>query len=132
MKNDILKSIGAVLIGIVLTVALSIGTDVTLQKTGIFPPQDQGAYQPWMLAVALAYRCVYGVAGAYLTATLAPNKPMLHVIIPGILGTLVSALGLIGAWGKPDLWYPAALVITALPCALLGGTLKARKQITTI
>jgi hypothetical protein len=50
---------------------------------------------------------------------------MRHALILGIVGLVLSAAGAI-ATIPMDLgpaWYPIALVITALPCAWLGGAL---------
>ncbi len=52
--NSTLKSIGAVLAGMILIVVLSVATDTILESRNIFPPQNQpGLYSTWMLAVAL-------------------------------------------------------------------------------
>ena len=128
----IAKSIGAILVGVIAIVVLSVITDMILEKSGIFPPPEQGLFVPWMLMLALIYRCIYAVAGGYITATLAPNKPMLHAIILGVIGIVASAFGAIAAWNLSAHWYPIALVITALPCTWLGGKLKTKKQATTI
>lgn len=124
MSKNLLKSIGAVLAAIILGVGLSIATDTILEKSGIFPPPPQGLFVTWMLAVAFLYRCLYGVAGSYLAAALAPNKPMLHAMIPGYLGLVASIIGVYVGWNLSQHWYPIALVISALPCAWLGGKLK--------
>ncbi len=50
---------------------------------------------------------------------------MSHALILGLIGTALSAAGAIAASGMnlgPS-WYPIALVISALPCAWLGGLL---------
>jgi hypothetical protein len=125
------KSIGAILVGVIAIVVLSVITDMILEKSGIFPSPEQGIFVPWMLILALIYRCIYAVAGGYTTATLAPNKPMLHAIILGVIGIVASAFGAIAAWNLSAHWYPIALVITALPCTWLGDKLKTKKQTTT-
>jgi len=119
-----LKSIGAVLAGVGAIVALSIGTDFTLESVGIFTTPGQRFFTPWMLVLALVYRCLYAVTGGYVTATLAPNRPLRHAVILGIIGIIVSMLGVIVAWDLSPHWYPIMLVITALPCTWLGGNLK--------
>jgi ABC-type multidrug transport system permease subunit len=126
MNKKIFKSIGAVVAGVVFCVVLSIGTDFTLSAAGIFPPIKTGVFLSWMLAVALVYRCIYSVAGGYLTALLAPNRPMLHVIILGILGIIASVAGVVAGWNLPHRWYPIALVVTAFPCAWVGGKLRSK------
>ena len=77
-----------------------------------------------MLILALAYRCVYTIAGGYVTAMMAPNRPMRHAIILGIVGIVAGTIGVVIAWDLSPHWYPIALVITALPCTWLGGKLK--------
>lgn len=121
------KSIGAVLAGFVTVVILSVGTDFVLESLGIFPPPDLGLFVTWMLVLALAYRSMYTVAGGYVTAKLAPNQPMRHAVILGIIGIVAGTLGTIANLDKSTpstAWYPIALIITALPCTWFGGKLK--------
>ncbi len=126
MKKNTFISIGAVLAGFITVVILSIGTDFVLESIRIFPPQsDPKSYVTWMLVLALAYRSLYTVAGGYVTARLAPDRPMRYVIILGIVGIAAGTLGVIVSWNfTPDHWYPISLVVTALPCIWLGGKLK--------
>jgi hypothetical protein len=129
MNKNILKSIGAFFAGMIAVIVLSIGTDFIFSAVGIFPPIDGIVpFDPWMLAVALAYRCVFTVLGGYITAALAPARPMRLVTISGIVGIVVAIIGTIVGWDLSAHWYPIALVITALPCSLLGGKLWVSKQ----
>ena len=123
----ILRSIAAVFAGVLAVFILSIGTDVVMHATGVFPPW----FQPMsgaLFMLALAYRIVYGIAGGYIAARLAANRPMAHALALGVVGLLLSILGAAGTWSKgPEFgpkWYPLALVATALPCAWLGGKLR--------
>jgi hypothetical protein len=123
-RRRILRSIGAVLAGVVAVFILSLGTDVVMHATGIFPPWLQpmsGA----LFVLALAYRIVYGVAGGYMAARLAADRPMAHAIALGIVGLVLSIAGAAGTWNRgPEFGpksYPLALVATALPCAWAGG-----------
>ena len=123
----ILKSIGAVVAGFATVFILSIGTDFLLEKLGIFPlPSEQGLFITWMLVVAFAYRSVYAVLGGYITAMLAPDKPMRLVTILGIIGTIVGFVGVYVGWNLSHHWYPIALAVTAFPLVWLGGKLRAR------
>jgi hypothetical protein len=122
----IVKGIGAILAGIVFIVVTHTATDFVLEKLGIFTPPDQGFHTTWMVVSATIYRSIYTVAGGYVTATLAPNRPMLHVMILGIIGTaagIVAAIVTIPMHIAPT-WYPIALAVLALPCVWLGGKLK--------
>ena len=77
--------------------------------------------------LALAYRIVYGVAGGYIAARLAPNRPMAHALALGIVGLALSIAGVAANWNKgPEFgpkWFSLALIATALPCAWVGGKL---------
>jgi hypothetical protein len=118
------RSIGAVLAGIVTGVALSIGTDLVMHALGYLPSLGERASDESLL-VATVYRTVYGVLGAYITACLAPYQPMLHALVLGGLGFVVSIAGAAATWNKGPAfgphWYPLALIVLALPTAWAGG-----------
>ncbi len=123
----ILRSIGAVLTGVLAVFILSLGTDVVMHATGIYPPWFQPMDTPlWLLATA--YRSIYAVAGSYIAARLAPDRPMQHALALGVVGLALSIAGTVGTWNAgPEYgprWYPLALVATALPCAWVGGKLR--------
>ncbi len=123
------RSIFAVIVGIVANIILSLGTDELFHLAHVYPPWGASmvGYEGTLL-LATIYRTIYGVAGSYLTARLAPNRPMLHVMVLGVLGFAVSILGAAVTWnGGPAFgphWYPAALVILALPTAWIGGKIR--------
>lgn len=121
------RSIGAIVAGLLAIFVLSLGTDVVLHATGVFPPWFQYMSDS-LFVLAMAYRCVYSVLGAYLTARLAPQRPMQHALILGVIGVLLSTLGTIGTWNKgPEFgprWYPLALIAISLPLSWLGGKLR--------
>jgi hypothetical protein len=122
-----LRRAGAVLAGALAGIVLSLGTDALLHAIGVFPPLGQPAPGGPLLA-ASAYRAVYGIAGAYLTARLAPDRPMRHALVLGVLGLAASALGAAVTWNAGPAfgphWYPLSLIVTALPCAWAGGKLR--------
>ncbi len=117
----IVKSIGAIVAGIVFVIITHTGTDLIFESLGIFPSDNLRV--PWMAATALSYRIVFQIAGGYLTAMLAPSRPMLHALI---FGTIGLALGTAGAAVALPLdlspaWYPVGLAVSALPSGWLGG-----------
>jgi len=119
MNKSIFKSIGAVLAGFLVIVTLSVGTDTILEQTGVLP---RGAlFDTGLLLLALMYRSLYSVIGAYITARLAPNRPMRHALALGVWGIFVSALGALAASDLGPAWYGFALVVVSLPLAWLGG-----------
>jgi hypothetical protein len=84
------------------------------------------------LVLATAYRIVFGVVGSYVTARLAPDRPMLHAMIGGVLGFVVSIAGAVATWNRGPAfgphWYPVALIVIALPCAWLGGKIRVMQE----
>jgi len=127
---NILKSIGAVLAGLVFIVISHTAVDKILEGLGIFPPPDQGLHVSWMLALALTYRVLLSIAGCYFTARLAPSRPMVHALILGAIGVLASAAGIPMAMSQnlSPVWYPVSLAILSLPCAWIGGKLADRPR----
>jgi hypothetical protein len=79
-----------------------------------------------MLIVAFFYRSVYTILGGYITATLAPEKPMRLVYILAGFGTIGGIVGVIAGWNLSAHWYPIAILISAIPCTVFGGKLKVR------
>lgn len=122
-----LRSIGAVAAGLIAVVVLSIGTDAVMHATNLFPPSGQ-RMTDGLFVLATAYRSIYAIVGGYIAARLAPARPMKHALVLGFIGVLLGTAGLLATWNAgPELgprWYPIALVVTALPCAWLGGKLR--------
>jgi len=126
------RSAGAVLLGFITVVVLSLGTDQILHVLKVYPPWGQPMYEPGLNLLALAYRTVYAILGSYLAAKFAPRAPMRHAMALGVIGLILSTAGAITAITKYNLgpvWYPIALVVTALPCAWIGGALYRRRHI---
>ncbi len=123
MNTNIFKSIAAIMIGAGVCVFLSIGTDGLMRALGIFPITPP--MKDSLFVFATVYRTLFGVIGGYLTARIAPNKPMMHAFVLGALGLVASIAGAIASWNKlPELgpkWYPIALIVLALPPALIGA-----------
>ncbi len=124
------RSILAVVAGFAVVVILSIGTDKVLSVAGIFPTNGQ-IMSSGLFGLATVYRTLYGVLGSYVTALLAPHKPMQHSLIGGVIGFALSIAGAVVTWNhQPSLgphWYPVALIITALPGAWAGAKLRLRQ-----
>jgi len=121
------RSIRAVLAGIAACVVLSLGTDMLLHVAGVFPALGQPMSDQLFL-LATAYRVVYNIAGSYIAARLAPDRPMTHALWLGAVGMVVCAVGAVATWNKGPAfgahWYPVALIVLAMPCAWAGGLLQ--------
>ena len=73
-RRSVLRSIGAVLAGMVVGIALTLATDQLLHMIGVFPPWGQSmAGYDGALLLATVYRVVYSVLASYITARLAPQ-----------------------------------------------------------
>ncbi|NOT59366.1 MAG: hypothetical protein HOP19_03980 [Acidobacteria bacterium] len=126
------RSAIAIFIGFLAVVVLSLGTDQLMHSLDIYPPWGQPMNETSDNLLALTYRCVYGALGSYLAAKFAPRNPMRHALILGGIGFVLSLLGALATIPLKlgPAWYPISLVVTALPCAWLGGALQRKGQTT--
>ena len=129
-----LRSIGAVIAGLLFIVILSTLADVVMHATGVFPPWFT-TMADLLFLLALAYRSLFSILGCYLTASLAPNRPMMHALVLGAIGVVLSTAGAAATWNKGrefgPKWYPIALIILSLPLAWLGGKIRLA-QVSTV
>jgi hypothetical protein len=130
MKNKLLKNIGALLMGFLITVILTLVTDMILFKSGIMKTNPFNDNPAWLILVIIIYRCIYAIIGSYYTAKFAAMRPLRLAMIRGYIGFAISVVGLIVKWDTPPHWYGIALVLTALPCAWTGGKLFESKNKT--
>jgi len=124
MKTNILKSIGAVVAGLIFIGVTHSAIDAILENTGVLPKGNLYVSTPLILFV-IFYRAVFSLIGCYLTAKLAPKNPMKHALILGGIGTLLSATGAIvtADMNLGPAWYAWSLAVIAIPVAWLGGKL---------
>ena len=121
-----LRSIVAVLAGMLTVIVLSVGTDAAL---GFNPPRG-GPKTDAHFLLATAYRIVFTIAGGYIAARLAPRSPMRHALAVGIIGLAAGLAGAVMMWNKlgegglGPKWYSIAVFTIALPCAWAGGQLR--------
>ena len=124
IMNSTIKSIGAVIAGLVFIVLTHTATDAFLETLGVLPKGHLNVGAGLILLV-ICYRFIFSIAGCYLTARLAPANPMKHALILGSIGVVLSAAGAI-ATADMDLgpaWYAWSLVVIALPAAWIGAQL---------
>ena len=126
---NLLKSLGAIAAGFVVVGILHTMTDLGLEKAAIFPPPNEpAALETKYLAIAAIYRNIYNVFGSWITARLAPNRPIGHAIVLGMLGSLANVVGGVIMWKIGAHWYPFLLAALALPSCWLGGVLGNRRN----
>lgn len=124
-----LRSLLAVGAGIVVTVVVTTLVDILLHVAGIYPPIGEPLTNT-LSALALSYRIVITIAAAWLTARLAPARPMKHAIVLGVIGTLLGVVGVIVTWnqGLGPRWYPIAVAALSIPQCWAGGWLHERQS----
>lgn len=129
MNNTILKSIGAVVAGLIFIGVTHSVIDAILENLGVLPDGHLNVSAELILFV-IFYRAVFSFAGCYLTAALAPKSPMKHALILGGIGTILSAVGAIvtANMNIAPAWYAWSLAATALPIAWLAGQLYVRRN----
>ncbi len=129
-QANIGRSILAVFAGFVVVVFLSIGTDMILHLAGTFPKLGQPMANS-LFVWATIYRTIYDVVGSYVTARLAPARPMMHSLIGGAIGLVIATIGAVATWNRgPEFgphWYPVSLIIGTLPTAWIGAQICIRQ-----
>ncbi len=119
------RSVLAVFAGFVVGAGLSLGTDEILHIAKVYPPWSQRMSDP-LFALATSYRVLFSIAASYVTARLAPARPMFLALVGGAIGFVLSIAGAIATWNR-DLgphWYAIAVAVIALPCAWIGAKLR--------
>lgn len=122
-----LRSIVAIVVGFVLIGALSIGTDTIVMQAfpGEFNEGRTGNLAILMLMAA--YVAVYAIIGCYITARLAPNRPMRHALILGALGLVMNIAATVSLWGTAPAWYFILNLLLVMPYAWIGGRIRERQ-----
>ena len=115
---------GAIVAGIGFVIIVTTIVDLILHVAGVYPPMDQPMGNA-LAVLASSYRLVISIAGAYLTARIAPDRPLWHAMMLGYAGVVLGLIGLIATWnlGLGPRWYPVSLVLLAIPQCWLGGKL---------
>lgn len=126
----ILRSIVAVVGGLIFIVITHTAVDQILERAGIFTPPEAGLHTPWMVVTATIYRTILSIAGCYIAAAIAPARPMLHAMILGLIGFAASGIAAIFIipMNIAPAWYPIALTVLSPICGWLGGKINERRN----
>jgi hypothetical protein len=122
MKNNVLRSIGVLLLAFVVNGLLSVVTDFILESIGVLPDPSKGLFETWAILLVLFYRGAYTIFTGFLIARLAPSKAMLHALILGVIGTMIVLLAMTNPTvaEKAPMWYGYTLAATTIPCMMFG------------
>ena len=129
MTKNTWKSIWAVVAGVLTIIVVTTVIDIALHLAHVYPPSKQPITDA-LAVLASSYRLVIGIGGAYLTARLAPDRPLRHAVILGYVGIVLGTVGLVLTWnlGLGPRWYPISLVVLALPQCWWGGKLYVQRH----
>jgi len=118
------RSVWAVVAGVLAIIGITTAVDLALHAVKVYPAMDAPLTDRTAL-LASSYRLVIGIFGGWLTARLAPTRPMKHAMILGAIGIVLGMVGVIATWnlGLGPRWYPISLVMLAVPQCWLGARL---------
>ena len=121
------QSILAIVAGVLVVVVATTAVDILLHLTGVLPAMGQ-PLSDGLAVLASSYRLVISIAGAWLTARLAPDRPLVHAVRLGCVGTVLGVIGVAATWnaGLGPRWYPISLAVLAIPQCWLGGRIYER------
>lgn len=124
------RSIIAVVAGFVLTFALNMAANFGLAQVSPAFAARPLTDPAWLIGIS-AYVAVFGIAGCYLTARLAPSRPMLHALILGGIALAMSIPITIGAWNDTPAWFNVYNLLAVMPYAWIGGAIRERELART-
>ena len=119
----------AVFVGLVVTAALSIATDLLMVSLGVFPKDGDIMMNQGLLVLASAYRALFSILGAFVACLVAKHYFRRAVLILGGIAAVLAVLGIFAMWNRwnaSTAWYPISLAVLAIPYCLLGGKLYER------
>jgi hypothetical protein len=119
------RSAGAIVTGMVAVIVLSLGTDWGLRLVGLYPAESEPMVEPALNLLALCYRCLYNVIGAYIVLVLASNNGLRLLWIFTLIGFTLAAIGAVVTipMNLGPSWYPILLALSPFPCSWLGWKL---------
>lgn len=122
-----MRSFLAVLAGFVLWPALWL--PFNLAMAAFFPShygEDGSLFHPGLLTGILVASVVFSIAAGWLTAALAPRKPMAHAAVLAGINLAIGLFVQISAWSLMPAWYHIPFLALVVPGILAGARLRAR------
>ena len=122
------KSIVAIVAGFVLTFVLNVGTNAVLAKVAPdLIPTGAPVTDPAALVLICAYVAAFGILGCYVTARLAPSRPLFHALVLGGIALAMSIPVTVMAWNDTPAWFNVYNLLAVMPYAYIGGRIRERQ-----
>ena len=101
-----------------------------MREAGVFPPAGLEMANS-LFVIAAIYRAVFTIIGGYITAWLAPDRPMAHAWVLAAIGLVTGLAGVALYWkGGQNLgpaWYAISIPVSAIPCVWIGARWRMRQ-----
>ncbi|HVT40837.1 MAG TPA: hypothetical protein VHE78_17490 [Gemmatimonadaceae bacterium] len=81
-------------------------------------------FSPTMIDAKIALFAFAALAGGYATASLAPGRPRLHVIVLAAMVLAMTVSMIASPQPGAPRWFPVALAVMGPICAVLGGAFR--------
>jgi membrane glycosyltransferase len=120
----IVRSILAIVAGFLFIGALAFGAGAGLQSAGIMPPAGEPLTDIGPILLETVYVALFAITGCWLAAWLAPDRPMRHALILGVLGLAFNLMGAVATWGQRPAWSTVLNLALVMPYAWIGGRLR--------
>jgi hypothetical protein len=124
------RSILAVVVGFLVIGALAAGVAgplVAWLMPHAFDPVTGGSRDVAALLVVQAGVALCATFGCWLTARLAPARPMFHALVLGGLGFAFKAVGAAMQWDNFPVWHWVLSLALTMPYAYAGGWIRERQ-----
>ncbi len=122
----VLHAFLALIAGFITIAVLVTVLTVLLQRlTPDWVVQD-GPPKPGYVFVNLGYSFVAAACGGYVTAWIAGQNPLIHVLALAIVVLLLAALSALQQRGNQPIWYLLVLVAVTPIGVLVGGLIRLR------
>ena len=122
------RSAVAIAVGFVTIFVLAFGTDSAVRallpgRFGVGGRVDDVG----LLLLTQLYVFAFAAFGCWLTARLAPERPMRHALVLGALGLAFNVAGTIAMWDTAPVWYHVVALALVMPAAWVGGAIRERQ-----
>lgn len=118
------RSVFAVLLGWAAVGVLVVFTDLGLSK--LYPDQYVAGKLPpdYLAGISLATSTLWSIAGGYITAMMAKDRPWRHLLGLVVWGELMGIASAISTWGMIQNWYQIGLLLLWAPAVAVGCWLR--------